>query len=195
MNTNLEGGESNRPTRRPILIGQAEEIPNPNIRPEVHAMLDNEGLYICGDTKNPLVIVPLWSQDGIVQSMKLDKPLDPERFLSTVTLRGPFTPDAKDDPGVRPLERSLAAANERMERALGESADELGNVLFRFDTVVDALRQAVLVGGKPLSEREARENCEAMLASADGSRQTLRKLTALLSSASDKSDDKGGAKK
>ena len=75
---------------RPILIGHAEEIPNPNIRPEVHRMLNNEGLYIGGDSKWPNTIVPFWSQDGKVHSMKIDAEMDPERFLDTATFRGPF---------------------------------------------------------------------------------------------------------
>ena len=74
--------------RNPILIGQAEEIDL--LQPQVRAMLESEGLYVGGDSRHPNVIVPLVSRDGQVFSMKIDEQLDPERFLSTLTLHGPY---------------------------------------------------------------------------------------------------------
>lgn len=77
--------------RRPILIGKAEEIDL--LRPEVRRMLDNEGLYIGGDTRTPEAMVPLVSQGGKVFSMKIDSELDPERFVESLTLKGPYLPE------------------------------------------------------------------------------------------------------
>lgn len=66
-------------------------------------------------------------------------------------------------------------------------ADELGNTLFRFDTVVEALRQAVLIGGKPLTSEQAHENAMAMLATVKPARETLRKVNVFLDSLPKKS--------
>lgn len=73
----------------PILIGVAEEIDL--VQPQVRAMLENSGVYVGGDTKNPDLIVVLVSNGGKVFSMKLDSELAPDRFLDTLTLNGPFT--------------------------------------------------------------------------------------------------------
>lgn len=74
-----------------ILIGQAEEIDL--VQPKVREMLANPGFYIGGDTKNPEMNVPLVSNDGRVFSMEVDQELDPERFLDTLTLKGPYRVD------------------------------------------------------------------------------------------------------
>lgn len=75
----------------PILIGQAEEIDL--VQQQVRDMLAAPGFYIGGDTKNPLMNVPLVSMDGRVFSMEIDNELDPERFLETLTLKGPYRVD------------------------------------------------------------------------------------------------------
>lgn len=76
--------------KNPILIGQAEEI-DP-LQPQVRAMLGKEGVYIGGDTKNPDLLVPLVSQGGRVFCLAIDHELAPDRFLSTLTLHGPYVP-------------------------------------------------------------------------------------------------------
>lgn len=80
----------------PILIGQAEEIDL--VQPQVREMLAAPGFYIGGDSNNPEMNVPLVSNKGSVFSMKIDTELDPERFLPTLTLKGPYRvdPDADD---------------------------------------------------------------------------------------------------
>lgn len=82
----------------PILIGQAEEIDL--IQPQVRAMLEAPGFYIGGDSNNPEMNVPLVSNKRRVFSMKIDQELDPERFLPTLTLKGPYRVDhdADDQP-------------------------------------------------------------------------------------------------
>ncbi len=82
-----------KPAPRLILVGKAEEIDL--IDPKVRAMMTADGLYIGGDSRTPNVIVPLVSTGGKIFSMKVDAEMDPERFLDTLTIRGPFTP-AKD---------------------------------------------------------------------------------------------------
>lgn len=75
----------------PILIGQAEEIDL--VQQKVRDMLAAPGFYIGGDTQNPQMNVPLVSMDGRVFGMALDNELDPERFLETLTLKGPYRVD------------------------------------------------------------------------------------------------------
>lgn len=77
----------------PILIGQAEEIDL--VQQQVRDMLAAPGFYIGGDTQNPQMNVPLVSMDGRVFSMEVDNELDPERFLETLTLKGPFRVDVE----------------------------------------------------------------------------------------------------
>jgi hypothetical protein len=76
--------------RNPILIGQAEEIDL--LQPQVRAMLNNEGFYVGGDTKQERLMVALVSQGGRVFCMKIDNELEPSRFLPTLTLHGPYGP-------------------------------------------------------------------------------------------------------
>ncbi|RQS39745.1 hypothetical protein [Burkholderia sp. Bp8990] len=71
-----------------ILMGQAQEIdPLP---PKVRAMLDDQGVYIAGDSTRPDLVVVLISLGGSVHSMQVDIELDPRRFLPTLTLHGPY---------------------------------------------------------------------------------------------------------
>ncbi len=74
--------------RNLILVGKAEEIDL--LPPEIRAMVDNEGIYLCGDTARPEYTVPVASIGGRLYSMKLDEELDPERFQKTVTVAGPY---------------------------------------------------------------------------------------------------------
>lgn len=71
-----------------LLIGKAEEIDL--LPPEIRAMVDNEGVYLCGDSDAPAATVPVVSMAGRLYSMKIDAELDPERFKDTVTIAGPF---------------------------------------------------------------------------------------------------------
>lgn len=74
---------------RPILMGTAIHI---SLIPEaVEKMLAVDGLYIATDTTDELKgEAPLVVMDGKVFSMKIDKELDPTRFIATARLAGPF---------------------------------------------------------------------------------------------------------
>ncbi|SIT43761.1 conserved hypothetical protein [Paraburkholderia piptadeniae] len=76
--------------RNPILIGQAVEIDL--LQPQVRAMLNNEGFYIGGDTKQERLMVALVSQGGRVFCLKVDTELEPSRFMPSLTLHGPYGP-------------------------------------------------------------------------------------------------------
>lgn len=74
--------------RKPILIGQVETI-DP-LLPEVRAMMQHQGIYLARDSARPGFTVPLVvNADGLF-SVIIDKRLDPERFLDTVQIAGPF---------------------------------------------------------------------------------------------------------
>lgn len=91
-----------------ILIGQAEEIDL--IQPQVREMLERPGFYIGGDSNNPEMNVPLVSNNRQVFSMKIDQELDPERFLPTLTLKGPYRVDPDADDLAREAGPALLAA-------------------------------------------------------------------------------------
>lgn len=95
--------------KNPILIGQAEEIDL--LQPQVRAMLGKEGVYIGGDTKNPDLLVPLVSQGGRIFCLAIDHELAPDRFLSTLTLHGPYVPQPPATAGdhLQLLEKAHAA--------------------------------------------------------------------------------------
>ncbi|BCF88723.1 hypothetical protein [Paraburkholderia largidicola] len=95
--------------RNPILIGQAEEVDL--LQPQVRAMLNSEGFYIGGDTKQERLMVALVSQGGRVFCMKVDNELEPSRFLPTLTLHGPYGPQppAPTADLAALLEKALAA--------------------------------------------------------------------------------------
>jgi hypothetical protein len=95
--------------KNPILIGQAEEIDT--LQPQVRAMLSKEGVYIGGDTKTPDLLVPLVSQGGRVFCLAIDHELAPDRFLSTLTLHGPYVPKPPAPSGehLQLLEKAHAA--------------------------------------------------------------------------------------
>lgn len=76
--------------KNPILIGQAQEIDL--LQPQVRAMLNNEGFYIGGDTKQERLMVALVSQGGRVFCLKVDTELEPSRFMPSLTLHGPYGP-------------------------------------------------------------------------------------------------------
>lgn len=92
----------------PILIGQAEEIDL--VQPQVRKMLAAPGFYIGGDSNYPEMNVPLVSNKGSVFSMKIDTELDPERFLPTLTLKGPYRVDPDADDLAREAGPELLAA-------------------------------------------------------------------------------------
>lgn len=81
--------------RNPILIGQAEEIDT--LQPQVRAMIETEGVYIGGDTRNRSLTVPLVSYGGGIRALKVDTELDPERFLPTFTVHGPYLASTHPD--------------------------------------------------------------------------------------------------
>lgn len=62
------------------------------LRPDVQAMIENEGLYLAFDPENPNAIVPIVSRGGKLQSMMIDTELAPERFFDRTRLHGPFWP-------------------------------------------------------------------------------------------------------
>lgn len=102
-----------------VLVGKTEPI-DP-VRPEVRAMIENEGLYIGGDTRNPGMAVPLASLAGEIWSMRIDKRLDPTGFLDTLTLHGPYfaeppQPDVALRGAVIVLDRHLRNQAERAHR-------------------------------------------------------------------------------
>ncbi len=63
---------------------------NTDLKERIQAMQDNEGMYLCGDTLAPAATVPIVSVKGKLYSIVLDEELDPERFLPTATISGPF---------------------------------------------------------------------------------------------------------
>lgn len=73
-----------------LLIGRVEEIDL--VRPDVGAMIKAGGFWLAGDTNRPDLTVPLAVINGEIWCMQLDCVLDPERFLDTLTLAGPFHP-------------------------------------------------------------------------------------------------------
>lgn len=81
--------------RNPILIGQAEEFDL--VLPQVRAMIENEGVYICGDTAHPAFTVPLVSYDGKILSLVAEAELDPERFIPSFTAHGPYLASTHPD--------------------------------------------------------------------------------------------------
>ncbi len=87
----VNGGRFDR-----LLIRQPEEIAEEIVRADVRHMLENEGVWIGGDSNHPKATVPLASMGGKVYAMKRDQELDPARFLSTLTLAGPFTSERPD---------------------------------------------------------------------------------------------------
>ena len=87
-------GHSSRFDR--LLIRQPDEIAEEVVRADVRHMLENEGVWIGGDSLHPEATVPLASMGGKVYALRLDQELDPARFLPTLTLAGPFTAERPD---------------------------------------------------------------------------------------------------
>lgn len=135
-------------SRRPILIGKAEEIDL--VMPRVREVLAKEGIWIGGDTARPEYTIPLSVHGGKVFSMVEDKPLDPTRFLSTVTFHGPYLVNddkARDAERYRKLRAAmLAASNDAGDAGPRNWEMELAveNDPAEFDAVVDALPSEVL---------------------------------------------------
>jgi hypothetical protein len=65
------------------------------ILPEVQAMIDNPGLYLC---INPAIlggtipVVPIYSHNGTLYAMKLDVRLNPLGFYPAQKFSGPLLP-------------------------------------------------------------------------------------------------------
>lgn len=57
---------------------------------DVKSMIDNYGVYLCGDILAPDATVPIVSMNGKLFSLKIDDEMDPERFRETLTIAGPF---------------------------------------------------------------------------------------------------------
>lgn len=92
-----------------LLIRQPEEIAEEILRADVRRMLENEGVWIGGDSNHPEATVPLASMGGKVYAMKRDAELDVSRFLPTLTLAGPFTAEQPDSPAWRSAVDDLPA--------------------------------------------------------------------------------------
>ncbi len=105
--------------RNPILIGQAEELDL--VLPQVRAMMANEGVYIGGDTAHPAFTIPLVSYRGKILSLVTATELDPERFIPTFTVHGPYL--ASTHPDDFAVDRFAAAMKAKMasKRAEGRS--------------------------------------------------------------------------
>ncbi len=102
--------------QNPILIGQAEEVDL--LLPQVRAMIENQGIYIAGDTARPGYSVPLASLDGKVYSMVVDNELRPHLFLPTVTLHGPYL--ASDHPDDLAVDRFANAMKAKLAKKRSE---------------------------------------------------------------------------
>jgi hypothetical protein len=61
-------------------------------RPEVAAVLENEGLYFLGDTQDPRGIAPILSYKGRIYQLAMDGELVPHRFSPTAVFHGPLRP-------------------------------------------------------------------------------------------------------
>lgn len=60
-------------------------VPGPDpITPEVRAVLDTQGFWLCTDSKFPDAIVLIVSRLGVIYSTTLDSQLDPAKFTATV---------------------------------------------------------------------------------------------------------------
>jgi ribA/ribD-fused uncharacterized protein len=102
--------------RNPILIGQAEEFDL--VLPQVRAMIENEGVYICGDTVHPAFTVPLVSYDGKILSLVAEAELDPERFIPSFTAHGPYL--ASTHPDDFAVDRFAAALKAKLAKKRAE---------------------------------------------------------------------------
>lgn len=63
----------------------------PEIPARVQIMLDNCGVYVCGDSNYPMMNLVIVSNGGRLFSTTIDEPLDPTRFTPTMTMHGPYT--------------------------------------------------------------------------------------------------------
>jgi len=51
-------------------------------------MIENPGVYVCGDSAVPDACVVIFSARGVLQSIVVDADLDPDRFLPTFIIKG-----------------------------------------------------------------------------------------------------------
>lgn len=69
--------------------------PTPPIPEIVSFMIANPGLYFGGDSVSETAVVPIWSHNGHLFSMKLDMCLHPLKFTPGFKLMGgPFVPNS-----------------------------------------------------------------------------------------------------
>ncbi len=61
-----------------------------SIPEDIKKMIENPGVYVCGDVDHPEATVVLISKDGKIYSMKIDNELDPTRFLDSRRIKGPY---------------------------------------------------------------------------------------------------------
>ena len=82
--------------RNLLLVGQAQEIDL--LLPEVRQMMSRQGIYLASDSARPGMTVPLVVSAGELWCMELDTRIDPERFLPTAQIAGPFYAPNEEQP-------------------------------------------------------------------------------------------------
>lgn len=70
----------------------ADQIPR-----DIQAMLDNPGMYLCGDEKDEEATIPIVSMNGCLYSVKFDTELDPMGWLESRTITGPYHRSTDDE--------------------------------------------------------------------------------------------------
>jgi len=70
----------------------ARNIPVTSLRPDVEAMLENTGVYVACDSRQPNLICAFISAGGKLYLLQPVKELDPLKFGDTIALGGPFLP-------------------------------------------------------------------------------------------------------
>jgi hypothetical protein len=66
---------------------ESQKIPS-----EVQSMIDSPGIYLGHDEKAPHLVVPIFSANGRLFSMKIDSELNPYRFIPGTKFSGPLNP-------------------------------------------------------------------------------------------------------
>jgi hypothetical protein len=88
---------------------------------KIQAMIDEEGIYVCGDTAFPCYTVVVVSIGGKLFSIVLDNELDPTRFLPTLTIAGPFHKPPSATTGIKVLSLAQSGSTQN-HRSRGEFA-------------------------------------------------------------------------
>lgn len=111
--------------RNPILIGQVETIDL--LRPEVRTMMQRQGIYLASDSARPGFTVPLVvNADGLF-SVIIDKRLDPERFLDTVQIAGPFYALGEE---IQPIAGTSSDSPPLHAQASGDVIERVAGILY-----------------------------------------------------------------